>query len=676
MKKAIQKKCYFYTRVSTEIQVDGYSLEAQYAELEKEAKHRGFVLAHHFSDEGKSGKNITNRDQFREMLNAIKENRDGVSYVFVFKLSRFGRNAADVLNSVQLMQDYGVNLYCVKDNIDSASSSGKLMISVLSAVAEIERENIQEQTMAGRRQKARDGKWNGGFAPYGYALIDGKLVIDEEEAVIIREIFNKFAEGDIGLGGVAKWLTSKGYTKKIRQNGTVANFSAHFVKGVLDNPVYMGKIAYGRRKNEKIEGTRNEFHVIKNKDYNTYYEGIHEAIVSEELWYKCQAKRKITGVKHDKIYSLEHAHILSGLVKCPVCGSGMYGNVSRKKKKKLGPNGETEWYKDQFTYVCKHRKLIDGHKCSFKRQPNQDKINAEVFAIQKEFFTKTFSEDDAKDIVEIEKEFFEDGKKDNLAEQQADLERLKKLYSQKEKSKNKFFEKMQNLDSSDLNYDMKYDDLERLQDKIYSEMRDIAKQISELEASLNETQEERQSYEESLKFYSELTADYFDDLSDEDKKALLNILIERVDIFEDDKEHGRWVKHIRFKIPISYKDNEEVLDYYPDDNSVDTVKHDETCVLLSHQQIDKYKTVDYTPDGSYMKNVNRHATYKEINEYVEEKYGFKLHSAFIAQVKRECGIEMGENYNLSKSDDYEPREVTPEKRAAIIDALKHFNMIE
>ena len=103
----------------------------------------------------------------------------------------------------------------------------------------------------------------------------------------------------------------------------------------------------------------------------------------------------------------------------------------------------------------------------------------------------------------------------------------------------------------------------------------------------------------------------------------------------------------------------------------------ETCVLLSHQQIDKYKTVDYTPDGSYMKNVNRHATYKENNEYVEEKYGFKLHSAFIAQVKRECGIrKMGENYNLSKSDDYEPREVTPEKRAAIIDALKHFNMIE
>lgn len=63
------------------------------------------------------------------------------------------------------MQDFGVNLICVEDGIDSSKDAGKLMISVLSAVAEIERENIRTQTMAGREQKAREGKWNGGFAP-------------------------------------------------------------------------------------------------------------------------------------------------------------------------------------------------------------------------------------------------------------------------------------------------------------------------------------------------------------------------------------------------------------------------------------------------------------------------------------------------------------------------------
>ncbi|MBO4292085.1 MAG: class I SAM-dependent RNA methyltransferase, partial [Lachnospiraceae bacterium] len=74
--------------------------------------------------------------------------------------------------------------------------------------------------------------------------------------------------------------------------------------------------------------------------------------------------------------------------------------------------------------------------------------------------------------------------------------------------------------------------------------------------------------------------------------------------------------------------------------------HVETVVLLCHQNIKKAATVDYVPDGSYMKGLNKHATYKEINEYVQEKYGFRLHSAYIAQVKREMGIEMGENYNL------------------------------
>ena len=84
--------------------------------------------------------------------------------------------------------------------------AGKLMISVLSAVAEIERENIRVQTMEGRMQKAREGKWNGGFAPYGYALIDGKLVVKEEEAVAIRTIFDQYVNTDLGANGIAKYL--------------------------------------------------------------------------------------------------------------------------------------------------------------------------------------------------------------------------------------------------------------------------------------------------------------------------------------------------------------------------------------------------------------------------------------------------------------------------------------
>ena len=172
-------KVYIYTRVSTSMQIDGYSLDAQKSRMKAFCEYNDYEIAGEYEDAGKSGKSIEGRAAFNRLLEDIKSGKDGVAFVLVFKLSRFGRNAADVLATLQTMQDFGVNLICVEDGIDSSKEAGKLMISVLSAVAEIERENIRIQTMEGRMQKAREGKWNGGFAPYGYKLVEGKLEINE-----------------------------------------------------------------------------------------------------------------------------------------------------------------------------------------------------------------------------------------------------------------------------------------------------------------------------------------------------------------------------------------------------------------------------------------------------------------------------------------------------------------
>ena len=129
MKK--KTRCYIYTRVSTAIQVDGYSLDAQKDKLRKYAEFQDMEIVGEYSDEGHSGKNIKGRQKFMRMLNDIEDGKDGVDFVLVFKLSRFGRNAADVLSSLQLMQDYGVNLICVEDGIDSSKEAGKLLISII-----------------------------------------------------------------------------------------------------------------------------------------------------------------------------------------------------------------------------------------------------------------------------------------------------------------------------------------------------------------------------------------------------------------------------------------------------------------------------------------------------------------------------------------------------------------
>ena len=224
-------KVYTYTRVSTAMQIDGYSLDAQKSRLKAYADFNDYEIVREYEDAGKSGKSIEGRVQFNQMMDDIKSGKDDVSFVLVFKLSRFGRNAADVLSTLQTMQDFDVNLVCVEDGIDSSKDAGKLMISVLSAVAEIERENIRVQTMEGRIQKAREGKWNGGFAPYGYQLVDGKLQVNEEEAEAIRTIFDQYVHTDIGANGIAKYLENHGIRKIPRQDGKDPLFGAHLIIG-------------------------------------------------------------------------------------------------------------------------------------------------------------------------------------------------------------------------------------------------------------------------------------------------------------------------------------------------------------------------------------------------------------------------------------------------------------
>ena len=158
-------KAYMYTRVSTSMQVDGYSLDAQKEKIRKYADAFEYEIAGEYEDAGKSGKSIAGRVEFKRMLEDIEADKDGVSYVLVFKLSRFGRNAADVLNSLQLMQDFGVNLICVEDGIDSSKDSGKLMISVLSACCR-DREGDYSCTNNGRAEaESKRGKVEWRFCP-------------------------------------------------------------------------------------------------------------------------------------------------------------------------------------------------------------------------------------------------------------------------------------------------------------------------------------------------------------------------------------------------------------------------------------------------------------------------------------------------------------------------------
>ena len=549
-------KVYTYTRVSTAMQVDGYSLDAQKSRMKAYAEFNDYEIVGEYEDAGKSGKSIEGRTDFNRMMEDIKTGKDDVSFVLVFKLSRFGRNAADVLSTLQTMQDFGVNLVCVEDGIDSSKDAGKLMISVLSAVAEIERDNIRVQTMEGRIQKAREGRWNGGFAPYGYSLIDGRLEVNEEEAVAIRTIFDQYVNTDMGSTAIAKYLENHGIHKIARQNGKNPLFDAALIRRILNNPVYSGKIAYGRRKTEKVHGTRNEYHQVEQDDY-LLVDGLHEALVSDEVWEAAQIKLVLQAKKYKRVNQGkgEKVHLLSGIVKCPICGVGLYGNKSIKHK------ADGTKYKDFFYYGCKHRQMIHGHKCDFKKQINEELLDAAVAEIISKLVSKP------KFASMMQKEI--NMKVDTSALEQ-EIAALEKQLRQCYAVKTRLAEDIDMLDPEDRHYSRMKTDMEDRLYKMYDKIDDLESQVIDAKAKKRAIEADKVTGNNIFKILI-----YFDKLyaamDQTEKRQFVETLIDEIQIYEERKPNGQWLKSIKFKLPIIEEDFEMSLD-----NDV----QDETVVLM------------------------------------------------------------------------------------------------
>lgn len=557
-------KVYIYTRVSTTIQIEGYSLDAQKARMKAFAEYNDYEIVGEYEDAGKSGKSIEGRAEFNKMLEDIKSGKDGVSFVLVFKLSRFGRNAADVLSTLQVMQDFGVNLVCVEDGIDSSKDAGKLMISVLSAVAEIERENIRVQTMEGRIQKAREGKWNGGFAPYGYKLENGQLIINEEEAKAIRVIFDRYVHTTTGANGLAKYLANHGIYKIKRQNGKSPLFNAALIRKIIKNPVYCGKIAYGRRRTEKVHGTRNEYKLVEQDDY-LLVDGLHEAIVPEELWHEAQVKAVAQAKKYERIDRGNETkiHLLSGIVKCPICGAGMYGNKSIKHK----PDGSK--YKDFYYYGCKHRTMTRGHKCDYKKQIHEELLDNAVA----EVITRLVSNPKFAAMMQTKINMQVDT---TVIEQE--IETYEKQLRQSYAVKSKLMEEIDSLDPDDKHYVKRKSDLDARLYKMYDKIEGIENQLTAARAKKMAIEADKLTADNIYKVLI-----YFDKLysamDDLEKRQLMETLISEVQVYEERQPNGQWLKSIKFKLPIIEEDMDLSLD---SNNRIETV-----CLLSKTEKNEK-----------------------------------------------------------------------------------------
>ena len=562
-----KQRCYIYLRVSTSMQIDGFSLEAQQNALEAYAKATNMEVAHCYCDAGKSGKSMVGRDEFNQMLEDIANHKDDVSCVLVYKLSRFGRNVRDVQNSLYLLQKHNVDLYCVADGVNTCNSIGKLLISIMGAIAEMEAENISQQTMAGRKQKAKNGLWNGGQAPYGYYLDKGMLTINEAEAAVVKKIFDLYTEEAYGAVGIVKYLNTHGYTKQVRGTGKLEHFTRKLINDILTNPVYCGEITYGRRHVLPIDSDRpDEKRKVVHQDNYITAEGQHEAIVTKSQFEAAQKRKESLARTCEKREDSTHVHLLATIVRCPVCGAKMYGNTTRKKKK----DGSGDYYAHYHFYGCKHRREVEGVPCSFKGNISEDKIDQPVVDVLcKLASNQTLANKIAARVGSVTDE----------EEAITAISEIQKQIDKKRSTARTAAERILLFDDSTPFANEILSDMQNKLNALYGEIEQLTADLAhekEKLAAIRENKLTTQRIYEILERFKNL----YDIMTPEDRQLLMRTLIKEVHIDKDAQPGEKLVKKIVLNIPIGYDGGAPCITIDPNDRCLDKKTIDESVVTL------------------------------------------------------------------------------------------------
>lgn len=310
-------KVAIYTRVSTEEQAkEGFSLGAQEDILKKYAESNDYEIYGVYSDEGYSGKNYE-RPEIQRLFKHLYGGK--FQAILVKSVDRISRRLSDIsklLDDVLLPNN--CRLLVSDNNLDSSTLNGSMFINFLGTFAQYERGMIIERVKSGMEKRAEQGLWNGGII-LGYDNEKKRLVINKEEASLVRRIFELRAEGK-GYKYIAKTVNEEGYRSK---KGKL--FSICTIKTILENEAYIGKCKWGKRKDWNTKRRKGV-----TKDY-VLVEGKHEAIISFELWSKVQAVNNTNRESVSKNRNFHGDFILSGILRCPACGAGTVMSKSKKR---------------------------------------------------------------------------------------------------------------------------------------------------------------------------------------------------------------------------------------------------------------------------------------------------------------------------------------------------------
>ncbi|MDO4927176.1 MAG: recombinase family protein [Turicibacter sp.] len=329
-------KVALYARVSTEQQIENYSIPLQKERMKAFCTSKGWNDITEYVDGGYSGSNL-NRPALQQLQKDIKNKK--INAVIVYRLDRLSRSQRDTLYLIEEMfLPNNVEFISISETIDTSTPFGRAMIGVMSVFAQLERETITERLQSGRLKMVRDeGLWAGGAykSPYGYNRLErGKLVVNEEERQHIVRIFQEY-------------VTLKSYIKvqkKLEKEGFKPLRDIRIIS-LLKNRVYIGEVSFAGK----------------------WYKGSHEPIISEDLFNAAQKiNEHFKGYNYGKIKN----NVFRQKVICGCCGE-IYRSYSKQDKK----TGITYYY-----MVCRRRKMPAHYdsKC-FNRNIKRSDLEKEIF---------------------------------------------------------------------------------------------------------------------------------------------------------------------------------------------------------------------------------------------------------------------------------------------------------
>ena len=318
----------YYARVSSESDEQLNSLGNQISYYEDLIKrNRNWTFVPGYIDEGLSGISTKKRENFNRMVEDAAE--DKFDLVITKEISRFARNTLDSIQFTRQLLGCGVGVFFQNDNINTLDEDSELRLSIMSSIAQDELRKLSSRVKFGHQQAIKDKVVLGNSRIFGYVKDGGRLIIDESEAAMVRELFELYATGQYSMKQIETIFFQKGYRN---HNG---NKIAHTtMSNMIANPKYKGY--YVGNKVRVIDMFSKKQKFLPPEEWVMFKDETGEivpAIVSEEVWDAANAvlKRRSDDVK-SRQGICNHANLLTGKLFCTCCGTSYYRRDSKDKQ--------------------------------------------------------------------------------------------------------------------------------------------------------------------------------------------------------------------------------------------------------------------------------------------------------------------------------------------------------